>query len=292
MGLFALFLGLWARSWFAKKPEQSGGNGALQLKMFKDASTPVIFVNEEEHIHWANTAASKELELTQGSSFYFGQELREDEEGQCGHFQDEKGYRYLVEKRPTRLNGERFQMLMFIKTSKVGGAKNYRLTEESLPIGSGLLEALEKHNYLYSASSIAVSVEQRTEDLVQTEKEVQALDRIVYLAYQMAKDVTAPKVSFAVESQKGRKAIQVNIRGLKAESINMSQETFLNQNEVGTLGDLWNELEISLSQQEGRVFMFENSKGSVPSFSIIVSFASVEEAIHSADLAGDLGSSY
>lgn len=289
-GLFALLLGFWAKSFFGRRPETTANsNGALQLKMFKDASTPVIFVNENEHIHWANTSASKELELTKGSSFYFGQELREDEEGDFGHFQDEKGHRYLVERKSARLNGEKYQMLMFIKTSKVSGPKNYRLTEDSLPMGASLSQALEKYNYLYGASGISVSVDQRTEELTQTEKENQAIDRVVYLAYQMAKDVVAPNVKFAIESQKGRKAVQVDIRGLKAESINLSQETFLNQHEVGTLGDLWNELEISLSGQEGRVFMFDKSSGSVPTFSIIVSFASIKEEIYSADASGDLG---
>lgn len=288
--LFAVLLGLWGkRSLSNKDKESDSDNGALQLKMFKDASTPVIFVNENEHIHWANTTAAKNLELTKGSSFYFSQELRADDEGDLGHFQDDNGFRYLVERKTARLNGEKFQMLMFIKTSKVGGAKNYRLTEDSLPIGATLLNSLEKYNYLYGASGIAVSVDQRSEDLVHTEKEEEALDKIVYLAYQMAKDVQGANIKFSVESQKGRKAVQVDIRGLKAENLELGQETFLNQREVGTLGDLWNELEISLSGQDGRVFMFDKSNASAPTLSVIISFASVPETVHSADKTGVLG---
>lgn len=244
--------------------------GNVSIRMFEASENPVAFLASSGSIAWANRAAVRILNLKAGDIFN-KQEILKDEMSAQSTFTDERAQRHVVESQNIRLKGKELEMLVFIPFTASVQNKSYLSAENSGSLSCAIEDAIQKNNYLFSASSIPVSVSSGKEEVELDKAESKLVERFVFLCYQMAKDIEDARVDFGVRKNQGRIHFQADIRNLAPIDLDFDKKVLVASETEERLGELWTELELGLSKREGRVFMHE-ADGPRKGMSVLISF--------------------
>lgn len=230
----------------------SSNKNKISMSVYKDVPNPIICVNDKGMIIWSNSKANEQLMLTKGSSFFLDQECQNDEESGDLLYQSDAGADFWLTSKSIGFRGEAGKMLIFTPVSYFQGNLSYKTVEGSLDITGALKRALTKMNHLFSEGGVPLFIEKKAETGLVDEKESDVFAKALFLVYHLAKDVRNPRVNLVVDKEMGKICLQMDIRGLKVGEIDFDKE-LVYEGATATIGDLWSEVELSLSKRQARI---------------------------------------
>jgi hypothetical protein len=274
-GLFLIALVFFKRAslkGFASKSKvselTSNNDDSLRFKIqsYDDIQSPMICINDKGLIIWLNKSATKTLSLGKGSSFFLDQEFQKDENNNYCYKNGGNKFRAMIKKVRSASTSGNLITLIPEDTSHYTYFKN---VESDIRLDESIEKSLLSNNYLFASAGIPVSVncEFKTNYTINP-SEANIFNKTLKAVYAMAKDLDDSKINISLSDNDDELSVQFDIKNLFENDIDFAQELASQSGKGINLADAWNDVELSLSKRNARVFFFENDEIGGTSFQI------------------------
>lgn len=238
-------------------------NGSASIHTYADLKTPVVLIDDKEVITWLNDTARSNFKLGEGETFFLEHELKLKEKTDILTYQKAKiNYNVYV-----RLNTKaNFKVLTFISTVD-NAYSSVTEVEGSQPLAATISRAVESTKYLFTNSGIPLVIDNRLSDKKNIDEKVgDVISKTLKIAYDMSKNTKNSRVNYTLDEVDGTSCFKIDFKNQKKSDIRWNESI---SNDESTLAEAWGELELSLANRQGRVFIYDDEDLKSMSFQLM-----------------------